>query len=146
MNKSISDKNKVFVVDDNEEVLMILRKSLISAGYQVQVCSEPKKAIQMIKSFWPDVLVLDLLMPDVGGLEICEMLNKDRQTQGIPIIVASGLNKYADIKKAYCSGTVCYLAKPFRMTELLEEINKFLAYKSEFPPVNACSQREERSN
>ena len=69
--------------------------------------------------------------PDDGeqALEICEMLNNDRQTQGIPIIVVSALVKEADIKKAYQLGIVGYITKPYDFQNLLHEINKAITSK-----------------
>ena len=80
-----------------------------------------------IKSFKPDLILLDLLMPDLGGFEICEILNNDPETHGIPIIIISGFGDSVDIKKAYKLGAVGYFVKPFALSDLCKEINKVIA-------------------
>ena len=125
----MSGKKKVFIADDDEAALISLKKLLNLSGFEVEGISKPKEAITVIKSFKPDIILLDLLMPGLGGLEICEMLNEDKQTQGIPIIAVSALGGYTDIQKAYKSGVVGYFTKPYDYEKLVEEMNKILAYK-----------------
>ncbi|HBU08942.1 MAG TPA: hypothetical protein DEA99_07170, partial [Candidatus Omnitrophica bacterium] len=93
-------------------------------SYEALAVQEAGEAFSKAKSFNPDVILLDLLMPRLGGLEICEMLNSDKETRGIPIIVVSALDKEADIKKAYRLGVVGYITKPYDLNKLLQEINK----------------------
>ena len=71
-------------------------------------------------------------MPDLDGFEICEILNDDPQTHGIPIIIVSGFGDLVDIKKAYTLGAVGYLVKPFSLDTLFKEVAKALANKEEF--------------
>jgi PleD family two-component response regulator len=122
-------KKRVFIADDDEATLLSLKKLLILSGFEVDGTPSPKEVIPMIKSFKPDVILLDLLMPELGGFEICEMLNDDKETQGIPIIVISALGGYTDIKRAYKLGVVGYFTKPYDYLRLVHEINKVIAYK-----------------
>lgn len=124
-----SPKKRIFVVDDQEEVLSLLKDYLSGVGFEVMVCKEPKNVLSSINSFKPELILLDLLMPDLGGFEICEILNNDPQTQGIPIIIISGLGDSVDIKKASKLGVVGYLVKPFSLATLSKEILKALANK-----------------
>ena len=122
-------KKRIFVVDDQEEVLSLLKDYLAGAGFEVLACKEPKDVLSSINSFKPDLILLDLLMPELGGFEICEILNNDPQTQGIPIIIISGLGDSVDIKKACKLGVVGYLVKPFSLASLSKEISKALSNK-----------------
>ncbi len=122
-------KKRIFIVDDQEEVLSLLKDYLSGVGFEVMVCKESKDVLSSINSFKPDLILLDLLMPDLGGFEICEILNNDPQTQGIPIIIISGLGDSVDIKKASALGVVGYLVKPFSLDTLSKEISKALANK-----------------
>ena len=122
-------KKRIFVVDDQEEVLSLLNDSLTENGFQVMLCKEPKKVLSSIKSFNPDLILLDLLMPDLGGFEICEILNSDPQTHSIPIIIISGFGDLGDVKKAYKLGVVGYFVKPFALSDLNKEISKVIANK-----------------
>lgn len=122
-------KKRIIVVDDQEDVLSLLKDSLSTNGFEVLVCKEAAKALQSIKSFKPDLILLDLLMPDLGGFEICEILNSDQETRGIPIIIISGFGDLVDVKKAYKLGAVGYFVKPFALNDLTKEINKVIANK-----------------
>ena len=125
------DKKKILIIDDDKVVLESLRRLLELHSYEALAVQEAGEAFSKAKSFNPDVILLDLLMPSLGGLEICEMLNSDKETRGIPIIVVSALDKEADIKKAYRLGVVGYITKPYDLNKLLQEINKAIAYKQE---------------
>jgi len=122
-------KKRIFAVDDQEEVLSLLNDSLSDYGFEVMICKEPKDVLGSIKSFNPDLILLDLGMPDLGGFEICEILNNDPQTRGIPIIIISGFGDLDDVKKAYKLGAVSYFVKPFALSDLSKEISKVIANK-----------------
>jgi len=130
----MTGKKKVFIADDDEPALISLKKLLSLSGFEVEGTSKPKEALAAIKSFKPDIILLDLLMPGLGGLEICVMLNEDKATQGIPIIAVSALGGYTDIKKAYKLGVVGYFTKPYDYEKLVEEMNKILARKENTEP------------
>ena len=125
------DKKKILIVDDDKAALESLRRLLELHSCEVLAIQDAGEAFPKTKSFKPDVILLDLLMPRLGGLEVCEMLNSDKETQGIPIIVVSALDKEADIKKAYRLGVVGYLTKPYDLNKLLQEINKAISCKQE---------------
>lgn len=122
-------KKRVFIADDDEAVLTSLQRLLQLSDFEVETTRSPKEIVPMIKAFMPDIILLDLLMPNLGGLEICEMLNGDEQTQGIPIIVISALGREEDIKRAYKLGVIGYFVKPYDFNGLLKEINRAIAYK-----------------
>lgn len=125
----MNNKKKIFIADDDELALDSLKKLLVLAGFDVEATQKAKDVFSMIKDFKPDLIILDLLMPNLGGLEICQMLNQDEETKGIPIIVVSGLSGITDIKKAYKLGVINYFTKPYDFDKLLKEINKALNYK-----------------
>lgn len=129
----MDEKKRIFVADDDKAVLESLKKLLELSGFNVEATGNPKEILSRIKFFKPDLILLDLLMPQLGGLEICQILNSDKETQGIPIIVISALAGQADIKKAYHLGVVNYITKPYDFQMLLKEINKVLSYKEGRP-------------
>lgn len=122
-------KVKILVADDQDEILSLLNDSLSNSGFEVKLCRESKDALHLIKSFKPDIILLDLLMPELGGFEICEILNNDPETRGIPIIIITGFGDLVDVKKAYNLGAVGYLVKPFALDDLNKEINKAITNK-----------------
>ncbi|MDD5060447.1 MAG: response regulator [Candidatus Omnitrophica bacterium] len=124
-------KKRILVADDQDEILSLLKDSLSNAGFDVALCKESKDIIHLIKTFHPDLILLDLLMPELGGFEICEILNSDTLTRGIPIIIISGFGDLVGVKKAYNLGVVGYFVKPFALDDLTKEINKAIANKEQ---------------
>jgi len=123
-------KKKVMIVDDEVALLEIIKENLESTGkYEVQTLPDAKDIIQEVHHFAPDVILLDLLMPAVGGIEVCQMLNDDQTAKGIPVIVISALDKEADKLNAYEVGVIDYLVKPVKRDELLAKIEQALELK-----------------
>jgi len=122
-------KKKIFIADDQVDVLSLLKDFLASHDFEVMVLKEPKNILAAVISFKPDLILLDLLMPDLGGFEICEILNKNLQTREIPIIIITGFGNLADVKKAYRLGAVGYFVKPFSLSDLFTKIIKTINNK-----------------
>ncbi len=124
------DKKRILVVDDEEHIANLLKLRLESAGeYEVKVLFEATDIIGQVRAFKPDVILLDLLMPDIGGLEACRRLNDDAVTYAIPIIVISALSKDIDKLKAYKLGIIDYMVKPFDPKLLIATIEKAIRAK-----------------
>ncbi|MFA5437165.1 MAG: response regulator [Candidatus Omnitrophota bacterium] len=122
-------KKRIFIADDQSEVLSLLKDFLTTNNFDVMTCRESKNVLRLIRSFKPQLILLDLLMPDLGGFEVCEILNNEPETRGIPIIVISGLSDSLDIKKAYKLGVVDYLVKPFSLDSMLKKISQAITNK-----------------
>ncbi|MFH0855954.1 MAG: response regulator [Candidatus Omnitrophota bacterium] len=123
-------KNKVLIVDDEEDFLKIVKLNLEETGnYEVKTLPSAKDIISVVHSFKPDVILLDMLMPMIGGVEACEMLNEDPAGQDVPIIVVSALSKSQDKRKAYKEGVVIYVDKPIEKKELILAIERALQFK-----------------
>jgi len=125
----MAEKKRILIADDDEVVLTSLKKLLVISGFEVNVTTNARDVSTIVKSFKPHLILLDLLMPDLGGLEICDILNKDSQTQGIPIIILSAVGNYTDIRKAYKLGVIGYITKPYEFPQLLKEIQKAIDSK-----------------
>lgn len=124
------NKKRILIIDDDTVALNSLKELLTLSGYAVETIQETKGDIMhRIKASRPHLILLDLLMPHLGGFEVCELLNKDKETQGIPVVIVSALLKDADIKRAYLLGVIGYVAKPYDFSKLLQEISKALTYK-----------------
>jgi DNA-binding response OmpR family regulator len=122
-------KKRVFIADDQPEVLSLLKDFLTTNNFEVMTCRESRNVLRLIRSFKPQLILLDLLMPDLGGFEVCEILNSEPETNGIPVIVISGLSDPLDVKKAYKLGVVDYLVKPFSLEGMLKKVNQAIANK-----------------
>jgi len=121
---------KIMVVDDEPDFLKIIKLNLEETGnYEVMTLSTAKNIIPQVHSFKPDVILLDMRMPSIGGLDACEMLNNDAMGEGIPIIIVSALDKEQDKYMAYKKGVTNYLVKPIESKDLIAAIENCLKYK-----------------
>jgi len=124
------EKRRVLVVDDEEDLRKLLKLNLEGTGkFTVETLANAKDLIETLHMFKPEVILLDLLLPGLGGLEACEMLNRDPLGEGVPIIVLSSLAKDGDKRAAYGKGVVDYLVKPIENDDLVAKIEKVLLNK-----------------
>ena len=121
-------KKKVMVIDDEEGVLMAVKMNL-EDKYEVLTLLDARDIISQVNKFRPDLVLLDILMPAIGGIEVCEMLNSDCVGKNIPIIALSALEKTAIKLKKYKAGVVDYFIKPIDKNELIAKIEKALRDK-----------------
>jgi len=117
-------KKKILVVDDDKIMLKMLDKSLSGNGFSLAQAANGKDAVFIAKTWQPDLIVLDIMMPEMDGCEAAEILKRDPNTKDIPIIfLTSLLSKAEEDKSSGCPGRT-YLAKPFDEPKLLEEIRR----------------------
>ena len=126
-------KKRIFIADDQADILSLLKDFLTNHDFEVMVIKEPKNILAAVISFKPDLILLDLLMPNLDGFEVCEILNKNSQTREIPIIIISGFGNLAELKKAYSLGAVGYFVKPFSLNDLFTKIIKTIDNKETLP-------------
>lgn len=112
-------KGDILIVDDIPENLQLLFTMLSEKGYDVRRVLSGKQALNVIAKDPPDLILLDIKMPEIDGYEICQRLKEDSQTQHIPIIFLSALNDTFDKVKAFEVGGVDYITKPFQLPEVL---------------------------
>ena len=125
--KKEKDKMKVLVVDDEPSILMPLEFLMRKSGYQVFIARNGTEAIESVNRELPQVVVLDIMMPDVDGYEVCRHIRKHEDMNGAKIIFLSAKTKEADIKKGYEVGADLYIPKPFSPRFLMEKIKELSA-------------------
>ncbi|MEM7592154.1 MAG: diguanylate cyclase, partial [Cyanobacteria bacterium P01_A01_bin.83] len=119
-------KAKILVVDDKPENLHLLADALGKQGYEVKGVVNGKMALMVANSVIPDLILLDVVMPDLNGYQVCEQLKANQATQNIPIIFLSASNNSVDRVKALSAGGVDYINKPFQLDEVLLRIRNQL--------------------
>lgn len=122
----MKDQNTVLVIDDNHDILNLLLKLLKMAGFKVLIAQEGEEGIKVAKRALPDLILLDLIMPGMDGLEVCQHLKSQPDTQEIPIILMTALTETVNKVKGLELGAVDYITKPFQHQELLARINTHL--------------------
>jgi CheY-like chemotaxis protein len=119
--------SKILVVDDEKDILLMLTKRLVANGYIVITADNGHDAIALAKSKSPDLIILDVLMPDMDGGEVAERLRNDPKTQNIPVIFLTALlAKNEDYKERHATARNITFAKPVDTEELLSQIKKLL--------------------
>jgi two-component system, OmpR family, KDP operon response regulator KdpE len=115
----LADGRRILLVDDEPQITRVLRTTITSQGYDVRVANDGETALEMMKDWTPDLVVTDLAMPDVDGLELCRRIRKHSQ---LPIIVLSVLGHERRKVEALDAGADDYVTKPFGMQELMARI------------------------
>lgn len=111
---ALSEEPVVLIVDDNENNLQIAAKIIHQAGYQVLLASDGTSALEILHSNTPDAILLDIMMPGMSGLEVCDAIQSTSGLSGIPIIFLSAIGEDAMIEEGLMRGGVDYITKPFR--------------------------------
>ena len=116
------DKSYILIVDDQPQNIQLIG-TLLRPYYQLSVTDDGYKAISIAKSKLPDLILLDVMMPEISGYEVCEELKKDPTTKDIPIIFLTAKHESEDIVKGFKLGAVDYIIKPFNKDEILVRIS-----------------------
>jgi two-component system KDP operon response regulator KdpE len=119
----MDEKQRVLVVDDEQQITLVLRSGLTKHGYEVRVAAEGEAALELFRLWTPNLVVTDLSMPNMGGLELCRRL---RAVSDVPIIVLSVKGEEATKIEALDAGADDYVTKPFGMGELLARVRATL--------------------
>jgi two-component system phosphate regulon response regulator PhoB len=110
---------KILVVDDESDVTELVAYHLKAKGYQVETINNPNSSIGLARSFLPDLVILDVMMPDLNGIQICRMLRADPKLKRIPIIFLTAKAEQADRIAGLETGADDYVSKPFSTKELV---------------------------
>src|SRR5213592_681146 len=118
-----SDKSRVLVVDDEPQITRVLRTVLSSQGYQVRTAAEGESALSNFKEWSPELVITDLYMPHMDGVELCRRI---REVSSVPIIVLSVKGEEKTKVEALDSGADDYVTKPFGIDELMARVRAAL--------------------
>ncbi|MEN8135864.1 MAG: sigma-54 dependent transcriptional regulator [Thermodesulfobacteriota bacterium] len=135
--KEPQKKNNVLIVDDSPVNITVLFEMLTQQRYQIRSALSGESALKSVQSDPPDLILLDILMPEMDGYEVCRVLKSNESTSQIPIIFISALTEVKDIVKAFQAGGVDYITKPFQMEEVLARVDTQLEL------LNAIREKEE---
>jgi len=117
---------KILVIDDIPENVFLLQDRLESEGYEVLTAYEGKSGLNKAIAEQPDLILLDIMMPDVTGLDVCKKLVINEETSHIPIILVTAKIEAEDIKEGLEAGAFDYIKKPFNKVELLARVKSAL--------------------
>ena len=119
-------KRRVMVVDDDPDALALMETILGDEGFELIKVSNATEVGLKAAQMTPDLILLDFLMPEVNGFEVSKALRDNEMTRGIPIMAVTCLNKERDIERIFACGADEYLAKPFKVDQLLEKVRDLI--------------------
>src|SRR5476651_2368543 len=125
---------KILIVDDEADVTELLAYHLKAKGYVVETLNDPNRSVSLAKTFAPDLIILDVMMPDLNGIQICRMLRADPRLRLVPVIFLTAKAEEADRIQGLETGADDYICKPFSTKELVLRVQSLLRRVGEGAP------------
>jgi two-component system phosphate regulon response regulator PhoB len=116
---------KIFIIEDEPSIVKLLKYNLEKEGFIVGFSDNGNEGFKSLKNFDPDILLLDWMLPDLSGIEICKLIKKNEKLSKIPIIMLTARGEEEDKIKGLDSGVDDYMTKPFSFKELFSRIKAF---------------------
>lgn len=129
MNRFSGDSGTILIVDDQVANVQVVGTMLATFGYDLMIAQDGEQAIERVRAKTPDLVLLDVVMPGMGGLEVCRALHAMKGMEGVPIIFLSADNEKSTVVEALETGGVDYITKPFNKAELLARVRSHLELK-----------------
>ena len=137
-------RNRLLVVEDNPVSLRLLKQLLKAHGYEVLGTPEGLQALDLAREEQPDLILMDIRLPDISGLEVTRLLKQDDRTKTIPIIAVTALTSPEDERQGLESGCDAYIPKPITLGNLLRTIEAFLKIRPVMPTSFASLTSSDR--
>ncbi len=138
-------RHSILMVDDTPTNVRLLSDLLVSRGYEVREALNGPAALAMVKANPPDMILLDIFMPEMDGYQVCELLKADPQTRDIPVIFISALSDIDNIVKGFEVGGVDYVTKPFKFREVLARVATHLMLVEQRKEIQSLRQQDRES-
>ena len=119
-------KKKILIVEDDPDLVYVLQRLVGLLGHDTLVAKTGKEAVKTATSKLPDLIILDIMIPELDGFEVSRHIRGNQETQGIPIIAVTALTAYKDKQKCFQSGCNEYIPKPLIPTKLASTVEKLL--------------------
>jgi DNA-binding response OmpR family regulator len=119
--------NRVLVVDDDADIRELVTFKLEQAGYMVQAAADGQLGLDAALANPPDLILLDLMMPKLSGIEVCRLLREHAATADTPVILFTAKAQEADVQRGFSAGADDYIVKPFSPRELIARVQAVLA-------------------
>ena len=117
---------KILIVDDEPNIVMTLEYTFKKSNYEVFIARDGQEALDILKTNFPDVIILDIMMPMVDGFATLEQIRKDANLQHTKVMFLSAKNKESDIEKGLALGADAYMTKPFSIKKVVEKVEVLL--------------------
>lgn len=121
------NKKKILIVEDEESLLKLESILLISKGFEVKGVANGRAALDAVAAEKPDLILLDIMLPEIDGFEVCQRLKADPDTRHIPVIMLTAKKSREDMVRGEKVGADWYITKPFKSAMVIETIQRFLS-------------------
>ncbi len=121
---------RIFVIDDDKDLLTVVKSLLLKKGFDVSTYSDWEIANIALKKYQPQLILLDVFLAGIDGLDVCQKLKANAATRHIPILIFSAYPRVAETA-IYEYGADDFIAKPFELTDLIEKVHGILSHKNE---------------
>lgn len=125
--QKIKEMKKILIVDDEPNIVMSLEYTFKKNNYEVFIARDGQEALDIVKTSYPDVIILDVMMPMVDGYATIEQIRKDDNLKHTKVIFLSAKNKESDIEKGMALGADAYMTKPFSIKKVVDKVLELLS-------------------
>lgn len=120
----------ILLAEDDPHIQLLIQRKLETAGYQVRAASNGVEALRLALDSPPRIMLLDIMLPGMSGLEVCRRVKTEMGAKAPPIIIVSSRGSYSDVEAGRTAGADDYLIKPFSPRDLLEHVENFIYRRS----------------
>jgi DNA-binding response OmpR family regulator len=140
-------KKRILLVEDEPHMMEMLKFRLVESQYEVATAADGYKALSLVRTFKPELIILDLMLPKMDGYTICRLLKFNEEYRTIPVMILSARSNEEDIRRGLSMGADAYMKKPYDAPVLLEKIKELLARdRNALPPENPAPAAEPAGN
>ncbi len=136
-----TNQHEILIVDDNPENLRVLSAVLEEEGYQVRAATNGRQALETIEASQPDLLLLDVHLPEMNGLEVCRTIRRDPRHDQMPVLFLSALGDSFNKLQGFHAGGIDYMTKPFDADEVIIRVKTHLDLRAKLLEVEALRER-----
>ncbi len=122
----MAQKKKILIVDDEHNIAEYLQTLLSLSGYETIMAFDGRAGVTEARDKKPNLILLDIMMPKLNGIDTCQLIKEDSSIKSIPIVMLTSLSQMSDIEKAFAAGAVDYITKPFDTQRLIQKVKKHL--------------------
>ena len=120
-------KKKILLVDDTQTVLMSEKMMLAGQGFEISMAKNGVEAIEVVTADPPDLILLDIMMPEMNGIEFCRRVKENPETRAIPVIMVTTKGEQEKVEESFAAGCNDYVTKPIDKLQLLTKIRNFIS-------------------
>ncbi len=118
--------DKILIVEDEPNIVLPLQFSLEQKGYEVKIVGRGEDALDILPSFKPDLILLDIMLPGIDGYEVCQNIRENPDMQNIKIIYLSAMGRDIDVAKGIALAADAYIVKPFSILDVMSKVKELL--------------------